>query len=116
MESRESVKGFGQREVDSRLVTLELWLSFDLCKTSRVQFLHAIPLCRSGRRVGSTESYSSHPKTSLWGLRILTEPVEKQALPLLLDSHGAGWGLQAFWILWVAQSWQGCTGSFTVVV
>lgn len=65
MESRESVKGFGQREVDSRLVTLELRLSFDLCKTSRVQFLHAIPLCHSGRRVGSTGSYSSYPKISL---------------------------------------------------
>lgn len=54
MESRESVKGFGQREGDSRLVMLELRLSFDLCKTSRVQFLHAILLCRSEQRVGST--------------------------------------------------------------
>lgn len=41
-------------------------------------------------------SYSSHPKTSLWGLSILTEPVEKQALPLLLESHGASWGLAGF--------------------
>lgn len=54
VESGESVKGLGQRGGDSLLVVLELRLSFDLRRTSRVQFLHAIVLCRSEQRVGST--------------------------------------------------------------